>query len=134
MYKKISHVAIAVKNLDDAIMRYTQVMGMTLKCTEEVADQKVKVAMLPLGESRIELVQPTSPDSPVQKFIDAKGEGIHHIAFEVDDLEASLNLLKYAGMQLIDQKPRIGAEGARIAFVHPKALNGVMLELIETKK
>jgi methylmalonyl-CoA/ethylmalonyl-CoA epimerase len=134
MYKKISHVAIAVKNLDDAVMRYTQVMGMTLKCTEEVADQKVKVAMLPLGESRIELVQPTSPDSPVQKFIDAKGEGIHHIAFEVDDLEASLNLLKYAGMQLIDQKPRIGAEGAKIAFVHPKALNGVLLELIETKK
>jgi methylmalonyl-CoA epimerase len=134
MFKKISHIAIAVKDLDDALVRYTQVLGLTHKCTEEIADQKVKVAMLPIGESRIELIQATNPDSTIDKFIQAKGEGIHHIAFEVEDIDTAIRVLKFAGLQLIDEKPRIGAEGAKIAFVHPKGMNGVLLELIEPRK
>lgn len=133
MFKKISHVAIAVKNLDDAIMRYTQVLGMINKGTEVIADQKVTVAMLPVGESRLELVQGTDNESAVSKYVESHGEGIHHIALEVEDIDYTLNVLKYAGLKLIDEKPRIGAEGAKIAFVHPKGLNGVLLELIQPK-
>jgi len=134
MFKKISHIAIAVKNIDDALVRYTQVLGMTAKPVEQVPEQKVKTAMLPVGEGRLELVQGTDKDSPVAKFIESHGEGIHHIALEVDDIHDALTVLKFAGLQLIDEKPRIGAEGAKIAFIHPKSLNGVLLELIETKK
>jgi methylmalonyl-CoA/ethylmalonyl-CoA epimerase len=134
MFKKISHVAIAVKSLDDALVRYTQVLGMTVKATEEVPDQKVRIAMIPVGESRLELVQGVGKDSPVSKFVESRGEGIHHIALEVDNIHESLSVLKYAGLQLIDEKPRVGAEGAKIAFVHPKGINGVLLELIEPKK
>lgn len=134
MFSKISHVAIAVKSLDDALVRYKQVLGMTVKCIEEVKEQKAKVAMLPVGESRIELVQGMEKDSAISKFVESRGEGIHHIALEVDDISQTLGLLKYAGVPLIDEKPRIGAEGAKIAFVHPKGLNGVLLELIEPKK
>ena len=134
MFKKISHVAIAVKSIDDALVRYTQVLGLSLKCTEEIKEQKTRVAMLPVGESRLELVQGTEAESPVCKFIEAHGEGVHHIALEVDDIDSSLRLLKFAGLKLIDEKPRIGAEGAKIAFVHPKGTNGVLLELIQPKK
>jgi methylmalonyl-CoA epimerase len=134
MFKKINHIAIAVKSLDDALVRYTQVLGMTLKGIEEIPDQRVKVAMLPIGESRLELVQGTDKDSAVSKFVESRGEGLHHIALEVDNIHDSLNALKFAGVQLIDPVPRIGAGGAKIAFVHPKGLNGVLLELIEPKK
>jgi methylmalonyl-CoA/ethylmalonyl-CoA epimerase len=104
---------------------------MTVKGVEDVPEQKAKVAMLPVGESRIELVQGTSDDSAISKFVASKGEGIHHIALEVEDISQALNALKFAGVQLIDQTPRTGAEGARIAFVHPKGMNGVLLELIQ---
>ena len=99
--------------------------------TETVEDQKVTVAMLPLGESRIELLEPTSDDSPISKFLEKRGGGIHHIAVEVDDIEASLARLKAKGMRLIDETPRIGAEGCLVAFVHPASANGVLLELVQ---
>ena len=102
--------------------------------TEIVEDQKVRVAMLPIGESRIELLEPTSEDSPISKFIEKRGGGIHHIAVEVEDIEAALAKLKAQGMRLIDETPRIGAEGCLVAFVHPSSANGVLLELVQENK
>jgi methylmalonyl-CoA/ethylmalonyl-CoA epimerase len=106
-----------------------------MKCTGEevVEEQDVKVAFLPVGESEIELLESTSPDGNIAKYIQKKGEGIHHIAFEVDDLEAKLEELKEKGVRLIDEKPRYGAGGARIAFLHPKSTNGILVELCEHK-
>jgi methylmalonyl-CoA epimerase len=101
---------------------------------ETVEDQKVRVAMLPLGESRIELLEPTSDDSPISKFLEKRGGGIHHIAVEVDDIETALTQLREKGCRLIDEQPRIGAEGCLVAFVHPAATGGVLLELVQTRK
>ncbi len=102
--------------------------------TETVEDQKVRVAMLPIGESRIELLEATSDDSPIAKFLEKRGGGIHHIAVEVENIEESLAKLKAEGMRLIDEKPRIGAEGCLVAFVHPSSANGVLLELVQENK
>jgi methylmalonyl-CoA epimerase len=102
--------------------------------TEVVEDQKVRVAMLPLGESRIELLEPMSDDSPISKFIEKRGGGIHHVAVEVDDINASLAEMREQGTRLIDEKPRLGAEGCLVAFVHPASCNGVLLELVQTPK
>lgn len=130
---KINHVGIATKGIDEALKFWSDALGLENVHTEIVEDQKVKVAMLPIGESRIELLEPTSEDSPISKFLEKRGGGIHHIAVEVDDIAASLKQLKSEGMRLIDQEPRIGAEGCLVAFVHPAAAGGVLLELVQTR-
>ncbi len=133
----ISHIGIAVADLDEAIARFRLLTGRDPDHIAEVADQKVKVAMFAgnaEGASRIELVAPVSQDSPVDGFLNKKGEGLHHLCIYVDDLEATLKRLKAGGVRLIDESPRIGAEGNRIAFVHPTSTNGVLIELEEKPK
>jgi len=132
MIRKIDHVGIAVKNLDEAIKLWEK-LGLKVAEIEEVPEQKVRVAVFKVGESRIELLEGTSEDSPISKFIAKRGEGIHHIALGVENIEEHLERLKGEGFRLIDEKPRIGAGGAKIAFVHPKSVNGVLLELCERK-
>lgn len=129
---RIDHVGIAVKSLEEARKLY-EALGLKVTDIEEVAEQKVRVAFLPLEGSEIELLETTDPEGPIGKFIEKRGEGIQHIALRVDDIEAALEELKGRGFQLIDQKPRYGAGGARIAFLHPKSTNGVLLELSERK-
>ena len=131
MPKKISHIGIAVKNIEEATPFYRDVLGMEFEGTEVVAEQKVKVAFFVVGESRIELLEPTAEDSPVAKFLEKNGPGVHHIAFEVDDLQQRLDQLKTTGVRLIDESPRTGAHNTKIAFMHPKASGGVLTELCE---
>jgi len=128
---KIDHLGIATKNIEVALGFWRDALGLDVSHTEIVEEQKVRVAMLPIGETRIELLEPTSADSPISKFLEKRGGGIHHIAIEVADIEKSLAKLKEKGMRLIDENPRLGAEGCRIAFVHPSSTNGVLLELVE---
>ncbi|WP_099211267.1 methylmalonyl-CoA epimerase [Thermococcus henrietii] len=132
MFKKIDHVGIAVKNLEEAV-KVWEGLGLKVEEIEEVPDQKVRTAIIHIGESRIELLEPTAEDSPIAKFIAKRGEGIHHIALGVTDIEEHLKELKEKGYRLIDEEPRIGAGGAKIAFVHPKAVTGVLLELCERR-
>ena len=129
---KINHLGIATKGIDEALAFWSDALGLENVHTEVVEDQKVRVAMLPLGESRIELLEPTSDDSPISKFLEKRGGGIHHIAVEVTDIEASLATLKAKGIRLIDESPRSGAEGCLVAFIHPSSANGVLLELVQT--
>ena len=131
---KINHLGIATKGIDEALKFWEDALGLENVHTEIVEDQKVRVAKLPIGESRIELLEPTSEDSPISKFIEKHGGGIHHIAVEVENIEESLAQLKAKGMRLIDEKPRIGAEGCLVAFVHPSSANGVLLELVQENK
>ena len=131
---KINHLGIATKGIDEALKFWGDALGLENVHTETIEDQKVRVAMLPLGESRIELLEPTSEDSPISKFLEKRGGGIHHIAVEVDDIEAALAKLKEQGMRLIDESPRVGAENCLVAFVHPAATNGVLLELVQTQR
>ena len=131
---KINHLGIATKGIDEALKFWADSLGLENIHTEIVEDQKVRVAMLPIGESRIELLEPTSDDSPISKFLEKRGGGIHHIAVETGDIEASLQRLKDNGVRLIDQHPRIGAEGCLVAFVHPSSTGGVLLELVQTPK
>lgn len=131
MSKKISHIGIAVTSIEEAAPFYRDVLGMEFEGTEVVAEQKVRVAFFVVGESRIELLEPTGPDSPVAKFLEKNGPGVHHIAYEVADLERQLLDLKASGVRLIDEAPRTGAHGTRIAFMHPKASGGVLTELCE---
>ncbi|ALM73989.1 methylmalonyl-CoA epimerase [Thermococcus barophilus] len=133
MIRRIDHVGIAVKNLDEAIKLWES-LGLKVAEIEEVPEQKVRVAVFKVGESRIELLEGTSEDSPISKFIAKRGEGIHHIALGVENIEEHLEKLKEQGFRLIDEKPRIGAGGAKIAFIHPKSINGVLLELCERKE
>ena len=131
--KKISHIGVAVPSIDAYLEFFKGVLGLEFTGTEVVDDQKVKVAFLTVGESRMELLEPTAEDSPVAKYI-AKNDGkpkIHHIAYEVDDLEGALAEAREKGIRLIDEEPRIGAGGVRIAFIHPKASAGVLTELCE---
>lgn len=130
--KKINHIGIAVKNLDASIPFYRDALGMTFEGSEVVAEQKVKVAFLLVGESRIELLEPTADDSPVAKFLEKNGEGIHHIAYEVEDVQAAIDNMKKQGVRLIDETPRHGAHNSLIAFLHPKASGGVLTELCQT--
>lgn len=130
---KIDHVGIAVPSIDEALKFYEGVLGVKATDTEVVEEQKVKVAFLPAGDSEIELLESTDPEGPIAKFIEKKGAGMQHIALRVDDIEAALAELKAAGVKLIDETPRYGAGGARIAFIHPKATGGVLLELSERK-
>ena len=131
MPKKISHIGIAVTSIEAAAPFYRDVLGMEFEGTEVVAEQKVKVAFFVVGESRIELLEPTAEDSPVAKFLAKNGPGVHHVAYEVADIEQRLAALKAEGVRLIDEAPRTGAHNTRIAFMHPKASGGVLTELCE---
>jgi len=129
MVKRIDHIAIAVHDIDEAAKFYTDVLRLDLSGVEVVAEQKTKVGFLRIGETNIELVQPTSDDSPLVKFLDTKGPGIHHMCLEVDDIEGEVEELKKRGARMIDEEPRPGAHGTRVAFVHPKSSGGVLIEL-----
>ncbi len=128
---KLNHLGIAVEDIEKALGLWREGLGLENVHTEVVEEQMVRVAMLPVGETRIELLEPTAVESPVAKFIDKRGPGIHHIALEVTDIEASLAKLKENGAKLIDETPRIGAEECLIAFVHPKSTGGVLIELVQ---
>jgi len=128
---KIEHIGIATREIDEAVKFWRDALGLEVVHTEIVEEQGVRVAMLPVGEPRIELLEPTSDDSPVAKFIEKRGTGIHHIAVRVDDIRAMLRRLKESGVRLIDETPRVGAGGCLVAFVHPSSANGVLLELVE---
>ena len=134
MLKKIDHIAIAVNNLEEAAKFYQEVMGLTLSGIEVVTAQKTKVGFFKIGESNIELVQPAEPDSPLVKFLETKGQGIHHICLEVDDIEAEVKTFLEKGATMVDQKPRPGAHNTRVAFVHPKSSGGVLIEICEFPK
>jgi len=127
----LHHVAIVVASIEEARRTYVDVLGMTADGVEHVADQKVNVLVCRAGTQRIELVEPAAPDSPVTRFLESRGGGLHHLAYRVEDLEDALAKLKAAGLRLIDEAPRPGAHGTRIAFVHPKATGGVLTELVE---
>ena len=128
---KISHLGIATKGIDEALKFWQDALGLENVHTETVEDQKVRVAMLPIGDTRIELLEATSDDSPIAKFLEKRGGGIHHIAVEVENIEDTLAKLKAQGMRLIDEKPRVGAEDCLVEFVHPSSANGVLLELVQ---
>jgi methylmalonyl-CoA/ethylmalonyl-CoA epimerase len=128
---KIDHIGIATHGIEDAMTFYRDALGLDAIETEEVAEQKVRVAMLPIGESRIELLEATSADSPISRFLEKRGPGIHHIAVQVDDIRSALANLKRNGARLIDDEPRKGAGGCLVAFVHPSSTGGVLLELVE---
>lgn len=134
MFKKIDHLGIAVEDLKAAIEVYKDVLGLDFAGEEEVSEQQVRVAFFPLGESSIELLEPTNPDSPIAKFIAKKGPGIHHIAVRVDDVSQAIAEMKNKGVRMIDEVPRKGAHGAKIAFVHPKSTPGILLELCERQE
>ena len=131
MLKKINHIGIAVKSLETSIPFYRDQLGMNFEGTEEVADQKVRVAFLQIGESRIELLEPTADDSPIAIFLEKKGEGVHHMAYEVEDVAATLVKMEEQGLKLIDKTPRRGAHNSLIAFLHPKATGGVLTEICQ---
>lgn len=126
---KVDHIGIAVSNLDEALKVYTEVLGLEVQGTEVVEEQKVRVAFLPLGDTEIELLESTSPDGPIAKFIEKNGEGVQHIAFKVENIEEAIQEMLDKGMRMIDEKPRYGAGGAKIAFMHPKSTNRVLVEL-----
>jgi methylmalonyl-CoA/ethylmalonyl-CoA epimerase len=130
----IEHIGIAVTNLENAIALYENVFGLKCYNIEEVTDQKVRTAFLMIGETKIELLESTDPEGPIGKFIEKRGEGIHHIAFAVSNLEDHLKNAEEQGVRLIDAKPRRGAEGLEIAFLHPRSTSGVLIELCEDKK
>ena len=130
MIAKIDHIGIAVNNLEEAIKVYTEALGLKVEEIETVEEQKAKIAMIPVGESRIELLESTSPEGAIAKHIERRGEGLHHIALRTDDIEGMLANLKAKGVQLVDEEPRTGAEGSRIAFLHPKGPKA-LIELVE---
>lgn len=127
----LDHVAIAVNDLDAALERYRTLYRVEPLYREVVADQGVEEAMLPVGGSFVQLLQPTGPDTPVGRFLSQRGEGLHHVAYAVPDIEAALEHLKSEGARLVDETPRVGGRGARIAFVHPKAATGTLTELVQ---
>jgi len=129
--KNIDHIGIAVKSIEQAGKFYTDVLGLAIEDIETVAEQKVNVAFIPITDSEVELLESVEPDGPVAKYIEKRGEGIQHIAFRVDDINQCLEELKEKGVRLIDQTPRHGAGGAKIAFIHPKETNGVLVEICE---
>jgi len=131
MIKKINHIGIAVNSIEETVKLYTDVLGLKLKDVEVVADQKVKTAIIPVGESKIELLESTDPEGVIAKYIERRGEGLHHLALEVSNLQDALDTLNKQGVALIDEKPRNGVEGTRIAFLHPKGTK-VLIELVES--
>ena len=128
--KKIDHVAIAVENIDHALAKYQQALGLSVREREVVASQKTEAALLPVGETSIELIEPKGNEG-LARFLEKKGPGLHHIAVEVEGIEGALALLKSLGVPLVDEAPRIGARGHKVAFLHPKATGGVLVELVE---
>jgi methylmalonyl-CoA epimerase len=128
---KIDHIGIAVKSIADAVKVYEQALGLKVAGYDQVDDQGVRLAMLNVGESRIELLESIRPDSPIEKFMSRRGEGLHHIAVRVNNIEEALERVKAAGARLIDSTPRRGAHNTRVAFIHPSSTNGVLLELVE---
>jgi methylmalonyl-CoA/ethylmalonyl-CoA epimerase len=128
---KIDHIGIATRQLREATALWQDTLGLEIVSTEEVDEQGVRIAMLPIGETHIELLEPLTPESPVGKFLEKRGPGIHHIAIRVDDIRAALGQLKDKGARLIDETPRIGAGGCLVAFIHPSSTNGVLLELVQ---
>lgn len=133
MFKKIDHLGIAVEDIATAVELYRDTLGLEYAGEETVAEQKVKTAFFPLGESSIELLEPTDPDSPVGKFIAKKGPGIHHIALRVDDVAKAIETLLAQGVRMIDTVPREGAHGAKIAFIHPKSTPGILVEICQRR-
>ena len=131
MIRKLDHVGIEVNSIDEALKFFRDTLGLEVESVEEVADQKVKIAFLPVGETHVELLEPTEPGSNVAKFLEKKGEGIHHLAFNVDDIDGTLAALKEKGAALIDSEPRIGGGNKRIAFLHPRGTHRVLMELCE---
>ncbi len=131
MIKKINHIGIAVNSIEEAVKLYIDVLGLKLKDVVVVADQKVKTAIIPVGESKIELLESTDPEGVIAKYIERRGEGLHHLALEVSNLQDALDTLAKQGVALIDEKPRNGVEGTRIAFLHPKGTK-VLIELVES--
>ncbi|MCQ6275370.1 methylmalonyl-CoA epimerase [Bacillus sp. V3B] len=129
--KQIEHIGIAVKDLEESVQLYTELLGLTCLGYETVESEKVRVAFLEIGETRLELLEPTSPDSPVAQFIEKRGEGLHHIALQVDNSIERLEFLKDHGVKLINEVPKQGAHGNLVAFLHPKSTNGVLLELCQ---
>jgi len=129
--EKIDHIGIAVKSIDEALPYYRDVLGLEYMGTEVVEEQKVRVAFLKIGESKIELLEPTSPDSPIAGFIEKRGSGIHHIAIQVDSIYEDIEKHHQGGIRLIDNEPRVGAHDMKIAFIHPKSTCGVLLELCQ---
>lgn len=127
----IAHIGIAVKNLDEALKLYHEALGLPLHGREKVAGDRVTVAFLPIGDTEVELLEAVDPESPIARFIEKRGEGVHHIAFEVEDIEAALSTMQEYGFRLIDKTPRPGAGGSRVAFLHPKSTGGVLIELCE---
>jgi methylmalonyl-CoA/ethylmalonyl-CoA epimerase len=134
MIKKIDHIGIAVKDLKKAMSIYRDILGLECKGTEVIEEQKIIHATFLAGEAKIELVQSTHPDGPVGKFIEKRGEGMHHIAYRVESIDETLKELSAKGVKLIDEKARTGADGAKIAFIHPKDMKGVLIELVERAK
>lgn len=128
---RIDHIGLAVKDIKEAGKFYTDLLGLNIEEIEEVEEQKVRVAFIPVSEGEVELLESTEPDGPVAKYIDSRGEGVQHIAFRVENIDEALEELKAKGVRLIDQKPRRGAGGARIAFIHPKETKGVLVELCQ---
>lgn len=128
---KIDHIGIATHRIADSSAVYCEALGLTAGELEDVPGQRVRVAMLPVGESRIELLEPTSDESPISKFLAKRGPGIHHIAFGVDDIRAELADLKSKGTRLIDEEPRTGSGGCLVAFIHPSSTGGVLIELVQ---
>ena len=129
MKKSVSHIGIAVENLTKAVEAFSKILGGPPDTYEDVVDQRVQTAIYNCGEIRVELLEGTAPDSPITKFIERRGPGIHHMAVEVDDIETELSRLKQSGLRLIDEIPRKGAEGAQIAFIHPTSTAGILIEL-----
>ena len=129
----IEHIGIAVNNIEESVKYYEDILGLKCYAIEEVKDQKVKTAFFMLGQTKIELLESTDPEGPIGKFVAKKGEGVHHLAFAVEGIEGALEELSTKGVQLVDQKPRKGAEGLDIAFLHPKSTGGVLTELCENK-
>ena len=130
MIEKVDHIAIVVRSIEEALQVYEGALGFELTEVKEMPEQAVRIAFLPVGESEIELVEPLTADSGVARFLEKRGEGLHHICFEVDDIEVALQDLAAQGVRLIDRQPRRGAHG-RVAFLHPKSAHGVLIELIE---
>ncbi len=129
---RIEHIGIAVRSLDQSIRDYELILGLKCYGVEEVGEQKVRTAFFKIGETKLELLESTLPDGPIAKFIEKRGEGIHHIAFAVKDLSEALKEVRSRGIEVIDIEPRVGAEGLRIAFLHPKSAHGVLIELCES--
>jgi methylmalonyl-CoA/ethylmalonyl-CoA epimerase len=131
MYKRLTHIGIAVRDLDHSTTLFSKLLGEPVDHVEQVSDQHVKAAFFRIGDAGVELLEPTTTDSPIARFIEKRGEGVHHLSFEVDSIDSEIARLKQEGFRLIDEMPRQGADGYRIAFLHPKSTNGVLIEISE---